>query len=385
MTAHKSKGLEFPVVILADLDRNMLRHDGGDRFVDSDGLAAQRLLEWSPQELLDNANNEAERDRQEGHRLAYVAATRARDLLVVAATGDQMHQESWLAPLYPALYPAKGSWQKPSAASGCPFTGKSTVLRRPPDMEPEEFLRPGLHRPGAGSHDVVWFDPAILDLSVEDRDEGLEDALLRPTMSEAARGLEDYAEWRELRDRKVESGSKPTIHVQRITESDAPFDSEQLEPEVVGFDDAVPPVRRLCGGRKFGDLVHALLAHAPFPADRAAIENYASFPQIGSRMNEADRTAAVEVALRALSHPLITSAFASQTFHREYPVTYRRGDELYEGVVDLTWFDGKGWTVLDYKTGPGDEPRYYRQLSMYGAAMRKAKGMPVRLVVLELG
>src|SRR6185312_8128652 len=145
-----------------------------------------------------------------------------------------------------------------------PFTGKATVLRRPPDMEPEEYLRPGLHRPSAGSHDVVWFDPAILDLTVEDTDEGLEDALLRPTASEPARGLQDYNDWRELRDRRVQSGSKPTKRVQRITESEATLDGES-KPEVVSLDEAVS-VRRIRGGRKFGDLVHALLAQAPIPA-----------------------------------------------------------------------------------------------------------------------
>ena len=42
---------------------------------------------------------------------------------------------------------------------------------------------------------------------------------------------------------------------------------------------------------------------------------------------------------------------------REYPVTFELGDELYEGVIDLAWFDGTRWTVIDYKTGSADEPR----------------------------
>jgi ATP-dependent exoDNAse (exonuclease V) beta subunit len=384
MTAHKSKGLEFPIVILADMDRNMLRFDGGDRFVDEDGLAAQRLLEWAPQELLDNVAVEAERDRQEGYRLAYVAATRARDMLVIAATGDQVQKESWLAPLYPALYPAKGTWQKPASAPGCPFTGKATVLQRPQDAEPPEYLRPGLHRPENGRHEVVWFDPAILELKVEESDEGLEDGLLRPTTSEPARGLEDYSKWRDKRRAKLELGSRPTLRVQRITESDALFIDEQTRPDVIGFDTEQGPAVRVRTGRKFGDLVHALLAHAPYPGDRAALEKLAAIHEIGSKMNEADRNIAIEVALRGFAHPLVKKAFASNTVHREYPVTYEIDGDLYEGVIDLTWFDGESWTVLDYKTGPGDEPRYHRQISVYGAAMRRAKGMPVKLVVLEL-
>ena len=42
------------------------------------------------------------------------------------------------------------------------------------------------------------------------------------------------------------------------------------------------------------------------------------------------------------------------------------------------------WTVLDYKTGPGDEPRYRRQIAFYGEIIRKTTAAPVRLVVLEI-
>jgi hypothetical protein len=59
-------------------------------------------------------------------------------------------------------------------------------LQRPQSVEPIEFLRPGLHRPAIGNHSVVWFDPSILELQVEEGDEGLEDGLLRPTTNEPA-------------------------------------------------------------------------------------------------------------------------------------------------------------------------------------------------------
>ena len=40
--------------------------------------------------------------------------------------------------------------------------------------------------------------------------------------------------------------------------------------------------------------------------------------------------------------------------------------------------------MLDYKTGPGDEPRYRRQIAIYGEIIRKTTAAPVRLVVLEI-
>ncbi len=52
-------------------------------------LCATRLLRCAPWELRDNESEERLRERAEGVRVAYVAATRARDLLVVPAVGDR--------------------------------------------------------------------------------------------------------------------------------------------------------------------------------------------------------------------------------------------------------------------------------------------------------
>jgi len=88
MTVHKAKGLEFPVVILADLTCNMSRRDAS-RYLDaSRGLCAMKIGGWAPHELHRHESEEVARDQAEGVRLAYVAATRARDLLVVPVLGD---------------------------------------------------------------------------------------------------------------------------------------------------------------------------------------------------------------------------------------------------------------------------------------------------------
>ena len=98
MTVHKAKGLEFPVVILADLTCRMSRSDAS-RYLDPErGLCAIRLGGWAPHELQDHEAEEVARDEAEGVRLAYVAATRARDLLVVPALGDEPWDGGWLQP-----------------------------------------------------------------------------------------------------------------------------------------------------------------------------------------------------------------------------------------------------------------------------------------------
>ncbi len=76
-----------------------------DRYVDTaKKLCATRLVEYAPfeflrpQDLIDHAEEENARDVSEGVRVAYVAATRARDLLVVPVLGIGK-MSGWLMPL----------------------------------------------------------------------------------------------------------------------------------------------------------------------------------------------------------------------------------------------------------------------------------------------
>src|SRR6202040_2719641 len=98
-------------------------------------------------------------DRAEGIRLAYVAATRARDLLVVPAIGDEPWEGGWLAPLNRALYPPLASRQSPVHGPKCPpMKSKDSLLTRPDDRMPDDrTVAPGQH-PLEG-YSVVWCDP----------------------------------------------------------------------------------------------------------------------------------------------------------------------------------------------------------------------------------
>src|SRR5262249_15920252 len=141
-------------------------HTEPDKFVDAHhGLAAMRLLGYTPWDLLDHAVEEQKRDTAEGVRVAYVAATRARDLRVVPAVGD-VAREGWVQPLNKAIYPPKEKLRKAEKAPGCPEFGDESVLERPVPGMLQSSVKPGLHRGECGDCEVVWWDPSVLNLDV---------------------------------------------------------------------------------------------------------------------------------------------------------------------------------------------------------------------------
>src|SRR5204863_900593 len=83
MTVHASKGLEFPIVFVANMARgtNMVR--GPIRL----SMGAEDLPSVSVADYQSEADEDAQaRDREETRRLLYVALTRARDRLYLSAT-----------------------------------------------------------------------------------------------------------------------------------------------------------------------------------------------------------------------------------------------------------------------------------------------------------
>src|SRR5437870_11370070 len=146
MSVHNSKGLEFPVVILADITAKICRQYPSRRIDGRSGLCAIPLTGCEPIDLRQHAELELERDRAEGVRLAYVAATRARDLLVVPTIGDEPWDGGWLSPLNGALYPQPEERQTATRAPKSPaLKSKDTVLVRPDDRLPHAAtVAPGL-------------------------------------------------------------------------------------------------------------------------------------------------------------------------------------------------------------------------------------------------
>jgi len=377
MTVHKAKGLEFPVVILADLTAKLTGPQGGDRFCDPDRrLCAQRLLWCAPWELVDAAAAEQQADQEEAIRVAYVAATRSRDLLVVAVVGEEERQGGWLSPLHDALYPPKERWRISGAAPGCPKFGDTTVLNRPADQPEEVSVKPGLNYPKAGSHEVVWFDPAVLNLRVP-RTAGVEnEQVLSGTPGQAAEGLRRYQEWKDRRTERIERGRVPRFRIATAGTFGTAAEAGQIAVETITL--AAASGRPT--GKKFGRVVHDILQHA------GRVDEIDALAAIWARKHgasEAERDAAAVAARAALLDPALAVPPGAARY-RELPVMVRVEDgTLVEGRIDCAWTDGTSWTVVDYKTDRR-EKRNLAQVQLYALALQRATGLPVRGIVLEV-
>jgi ATP-dependent exoDNAse (exonuclease V) beta subunit len=378
MTVHHAKGLEFPVVILADLTAKLTSNQA-DRFVDvSQGLCAQPLCSLRPWELLDPENLALEQrmNREEGERIAYVAATRARDLLVLSVLGERdrkLLDETWLSPLHDALYPPGDQFRIAWPAAGCNFRGSTTVLNPPMGCRDDGSVKPGLHSPTRGDHGVVWFDPGVLDLS-DRRSAGLQYEEVLTGSADA--GLEVYRAWQTNQQEIVARGSRPSLEIERATEV-VLDDSKSVA--VVRIEHGPRPA-----GRAFGKLVHALLQSAQFPV---SIDDLRPIAAVEARiLGSADRDVepAVQTALVALQHPLLASVALAARVHREFPVMLREGSRIIEGVIDLAFLVDGQWTIVDFKTGPADKKRNRGQLDLYRRALEEASALPVRAVLFEI-
>lgn len=390
MTAHAAKGLEFPVVILADITARLSR-DEPSLYVDpAAGLCAQKLLGCAPWELVDELEIEQVRDRAEGIRLAYVAATRARDLLVVPGVGDEPWNGGWTSPLDPAIYPEKQRYRDAvRPVEGCPSFGDSSVLMRSERfaLDADMSVMPGLHHPQAGNHEVVWWDPKTLELDVDGSFGLRQEMILSENNPEAAEeGGVRYQEWRsEQRDAR-EDGGEPLLELTIVTsaEDEAPnAGSLPIRVEKLEKRSSKRP-----SGIRFGTLVHTILRDVSFNASAAAVRDLA---QLHARLLDAPEDeirAAAKTVRDTLKHPLMLAAASAERCHREAPflVEVEEG-EILEGTIDMLFFNEGLWTVVDFKTDADlDEmgERYRQQLGWYLFAVERMMKAPVEGVLLSI-
>ena len=383
LSVHSAKGLEFPVVVLADITCKLARDEPG-RLVDGErGLWAAPLLGWVPWDLHDHAAREQAREVAEARRLAYVAATRARDLLVVPVTGVG-EVRGWIADLNPALYPAPESRHRAEAARGCPRQGTVTVLGLDDGQMPSS-IRPGLHRAREGGHLVAWFDPAVLDLRAPENFGVRQAHLLAepadPALIEA--DLADHARWVDrVRNAQLRS-REPSLQVTTVTALDRdPPDA------VLVAEESVPRAVDRPAGRRFGALVHDLLRDVRLSAQREQITQLAASHGRLLAASDDEVSGATEAVANALAHPLVRQqAAVAAEIWRELPFCQRLEDgSLVEGVIDLLFRNYGEWVVVEFKTDEAEPTReeHRRQLGWYVWSVARMTGLATRGVLLRV-
>jgi ATP-dependent exoDNAse (exonuclease V) beta subunit len=405
MTVHRAKGLEFPVVILGDPTANATPSRPTRRVDPERRLWAEPLCGSVPPELRDAASEELRRDSEEAVRVAYVAATRARDLLVLPGVGDldAGHElvDGWLGALNPAVYPPRATRRAPELAPGCPGFGGDGIFERPEScrLGPGASVAPGLHRGAVGGHPVVWWDPAALRLDVQEEVGLRQQRILAADEGEvvAQQGFEAHERWQRARAALLEAASAPSIRVQAITAAaDGLAGTGEAGAGVeVALEEMALDRTDRPGGARFGVLVHAALAAVDLEAGRegASAAARAQGRLVGA--SEEEVAAAADAVHAALQHPLLRRAAAAARrgdLRRETPVLLRLDDgSLLEGVVDLAFREkgpgGATWTVVDFKTDrelAASRERYATQVRLYARAIAAATGERVRGVLLRI-
>lgn len=303
MTIHGSKGLEFPVVIVADV----LNQGGGPpprvRFDAAAGVALrlpgaeEDLPDWEALEALAK-----ERDLSEAERVTYVALTRAADRLILLAPGN----------LGAA---ARGRFE--TFASHLPEQGVTVNYLDAADIRAPRPLPPLV---GSGRARLnVQAGPGVI---------------LPGTLPVTS--LATYLQC-------------PRLFAYRHLEGREGLVSLWSEREAEGRSN---PEGRLAG-RQIGDAVHRALEHG---WDRAAMrERFGYF------------AAADLQTVVTLVEAVAGEAFAplrDRAFDREQAIQVTVGQRTFEGVVDA--FDPQGSLVLDYKTDRHVDPEHHLpQLALY--------------------
>ncbi|GMU79525.1 MAG: ATP-dependent DNA helicase [Acidimicrobiia bacterium] len=316
LTVHGAKGLEFPIVVLAGLGVGD-RHAAPAVLWDADGALQVQI---GPRDAKTTAfrylspGYEARADLEraaaaaEALRVLYVAATRARDHLVVSVhhrRGDESPAARLLPPINaasqrcqpaPALDPATRQWPEPAPAA-----------------------------PPAGADDgVAW---------AGERARRIARARRRPVAAATALAAAAQA----ATDSRAR-GAEPALGVP----ADPNLRKDEAEADRPAF-------RRGRGGTSVGRAVHAVLQTVDLATGRglqAAARAQALAEGVPEREAEIR-----ELAAAALRAPVVRRAVeAAWPAWREVPVAATVDGVLVEGFVDLLVETPDGLVIVDYKT-----------------------------------
>jgi len=334
MNLHKAKGLEAPVVWLAnpagvrdfEPDRHVRRTDGKPRghirFTRPFGFATKTVsqpLGWDV-----SAAEEKKYEEAEENRLMYVAATRARDLLVVSVyEGDLGEKKAWgplelgfeSVPELPECPPAGAREKRPPAPRG----------RKPAIVRPEDAMkaRVALQRKLARASMAGELHESVTSVARRDRE-----------LPEWAKG--GLGRW----------GSEVHIMLKALGEVRPPAGA--MRPGDAAGEDALLRMARdvLVAADRNPTDARDLARHV---AAIAASGFWLRAMKAERRLFEVPFSVRVEPGMPGYED--LAPRSGSVPFAGERPVVPVPGAPVFlSGAIDLAFFEKDGWVIADYKT-----------------------------------
>lgn len=415
MSIHKSKGLEFPVVFVADMGKAFNRRDTQDQILFHNRLGIG-LKQYDPEWRMSYPtliwSGIAAQLRWEGtaeeERILYVAMTRARDQLIL--TGHSSHidhdWQRWTSRLNPSQAKSYFDWVMPAALA--PFGAKADA---------------DYARPGAAWQDAIWQVRIAKAVPAGTVEEGAYDG--EPRLEALRRGdltgtpvpswLDEQLSWQYAYPQAVRTAAKFSVsevkrryqelHSDELQdEADLSVPAAAVIPTAPGEDDAfaaLPPwlagEEAAVSGAQRGTALHKALQYITPAADQTTAtlrREIDAFVRQGLLSQEEAKLVYVP-ALAAFCQSDIGRRMAeSPELHREYPFTVllaggdplpetEKGEQiLIQGVIDCLFREDDAWILVDYKsdrleTADAFRSRYAVQLALYKRAVEQITHRPV--------
>lgn len=415
MSIHKSKGLEFPVVFVADMGKAFNRRDTQDQILFHNRLGIG-LKQYDPEWRMSYPtliwSGIAAQLRWEGtaeeERILYVAMTRARDQLIL--TGHSSHidhdWQRWTSRLNPAQAKSYFDWVMPAALA--PFGAKADA---------------DYARPGAAWQDGVWQVRIAKAVPAGTVEEGAYDG--EPRLEALRRGdltgtpvppwLDEQLSWQYAYPQAVRTAAKFSVsevkrryqelHSDELQdEADLSVPAAAVIPPAPGEDDAfaaLPPwlagEEAAVSGAQRGTALHKALQYITPAADQTTAtlrREIDAFVRQGLLSREEAKLVYVPVLAAFCQSDIGRRMAESPELHREYPFTVllaggdplpetEKGEQiLIQGVIDCLFREDDAWILVDYKsdrleTADAFRSRYAVQLALYKRAVEQITHRPV--------